>query len=182
MSPNVPSRVDCRRAALVGALVVAGLAVGCGYRTAARLTTLPPNVRIVAVPGLHNRTRLPGIAQSVSAAVAQQFIQRGYRVQPDVEGSDAVLEGTLLDLQFTPVTFDPVSGRATTVEIRLHLSARLADRHTGKELYRNDDLVFHDQYQVSPNSRDFVEENPLAIQRLSRTVAATVVSAVLENF
>ncbi|MHB8736270.1 MAG: LPS assembly lipoprotein LptE [Terriglobales bacterium] len=158
------------------------LLAGCGYHNMARLTRLPPTVRIIAVPGLQNRTRLPGISQSISAAVAQELIQRGYRVQPDVEGSDAVLEGTVLDLQFTPVTFDPVSGRATTVEIRMHLDARLTDHHTGKELYRNDDLVFHDQYQVSPNSRDFVEENPLAIQRLSRTVAATVVSAVLENF
>lgn len=163
-------------------LLVAGLAAGCGYHAADRLKTLPPSVRVIAVPGFVNNTRQPGIAQAISAAVAQQFIQRGYRLQPAVEGSDAVLEGTLLDLQFTPVTFDPVSGRATTVEIRLHLAARLTDRHDGRELYRNDDLVFHDQYQVSPNARDFVEENSLATERLSRSVAATLVSAVLENF
>lgn len=174
-----------RLAPLAGLASLAGmlLLVGCGYRLSNHVNALPPNVHVVAVPGLVNRTRVPRLSQTISAALVDELIRRThYRVQPEVAGSDAVLRGTLINIDSTPVTFDPSNGHATTVEVAVHLRVSLLDQLTGKQLYQNNDLVFHDQYEVSPNARNLFEQNPIAFERLSRTIAAGVVSAILEGF
>ncbi|HZT73525.1 MAG TPA: LPS assembly lipoprotein LptE [Terriglobales bacterium] len=166
-------------AALCGALALAG----CGYGLADHVHALPPNVHSIAVPGLANRTRVPRLAQMISSGIVDELVRRThYRVQPGLAGSDAVLRGVVTALDATPVTFDPNNGHATTVELTVHLRVWLVDQLTGKDLYRNDDLVFHDQYQISSESATLFEEDPAAYERLSRTIAADVVSAILEGF
>lgn len=169
-------------AALTAALVAA-LSAGCGYGLAGRRNPLPPNVRVIAVPGLVNRTRAPRVAQMLTRALARELIRRSrYRVQPQVAGSDAVLRGAVLAVAATPVTFDPNNGHATTVEVDLRLRVSLTDRLTGRTLYQNNDLVFHDQYQISTQAGDLFEEDSLALRRISQAAAQTIVSAILEGF
>lgn len=166
-------------------LVLALLAAsaGCGYRLGNHVNSLPPNVHVIAVPGLVNRTRVPRLSQTITSALVSELVRRThYRVQPQIAGSDAVLRGVVTALDSIPVTFDPANGHATTVEITLHLRVWLVDQLTGKDLYRNNDLVFHDQYQISSSAAALFEEDPAAYQRLSRTIAADVVSAILERF
>ncbi len=166
--------------ALLTSLAIALCA--CGYHTGTAINTLPPEIHVIAVPPLANHTRLPQLSQQVTAAIVRTFIQRThYRIQPETAGSDAVLHGDVLSMYETPVTFDPTTGRASMVEVVVTVRAWLVTRQ-GKELYRNNNMVFRDQYQISSSARDFFEEQPVALQRLSRTIAQEIVSGVLENF
>ena len=158
-------------------------AAGCGYHVEGKVNTLPSNLHVVEVTPFKNQTRTPNISQTVTAAVSRELIHRTrYRVQPYPEGADAELTGAVTSIIFTPVTFDPVSGRATTMEVRMHIAATFTDIHTRKVLFHNDDMVFHDQYQISPQLPDFFEEDTSAFDRMSQTVARTLVSNILENF
>lgn len=166
-------------AALAGLMVLSG----CGYHLASHVHALPPDVKVIAVPGFRNQTLSPRLSQLLSAAVVRQFLQQSrYRIQPRRAGSDAVLEGTVLSLHTTPVTFDPNTGRVSTVEVRLELRVRLMDETTGRALYQANDLVFRDQYQVSAQAQTLFEEDTVALRRLSRDAARTIVANILENF
>jgi hypothetical protein len=173
-------RLGLPLALLAGA---AGLAAGCGYHLARQGAVLPRATRVVAVLPFANHTRQPQLSQALAAAVARQFVLRTrYRVQPALPGSDVAVHGDLRSVQITPVTFDAASGRATTVEVVIHLEAWVTREPGGRELYRNDDLVFHDQYRIATEQQDFFEEDSAAFQRLSNAAAKTLVSDILEAF
>ena len=186
MTPRrVSMRISVRVSIFVAILGLSLLALlaGCGYRVEGHVNALPASIHVVEVTPFQNATRTPGISQSITAAISRELIHRTrYRVQPDADQADAQLTGTVKEIIFTPVTFDPVSGRATTMEVRMHIAADLTDLHTHKVLFHNDDMIFHDQYQISPQLPDFFEEDTSAFQRMSQTVAQTLVSNILENF
>jgi len=162
---------------------VLAAATACGYHVAGRGAVLPPDARVIAVLPFANHTRQPRLSQSISAAVAQEFQQRTkYRVQPTLPGSDAAVHGDLLSVEVTPVTFDATSGRATTVEVVVHVEAWVSSVPGGKELFRDNDMVFHDQYRISTQQQDFFEEDSAAFIRLSHSVAQSLVSDILEAF
>ena len=168
---------------LAALLVLLALFSGCGYHVAGRGAALPAGTRVIAVLAFANHTAQPGLSQMVSAAVAREFeLQTRDRVQAAAAGSDVVVHGNVVSVAATPVTFDTTSGHATTVEVVVHLQAWVTATATGKEVFRNNDLVFHDQYQISTQEQNFIEEDSIAFQRLSQTIAQTLVSDILEAF
>ncbi len=168
---------------LAALALFAGWAAGCGYHFAGQGAVIPAATRVIAVLPFANHTRQPQLSQAISAAVARQFeLRTRYHVQPELPGSDLAVHGDVRSVQITPVTFDAASGRATTVEVVLHLEAWVTREPDGRELYRNDDLVFHDQYRIATQQQDFFEEDSAAFQRLSAAAAKTLVSDILEAF
>ena len=160
---------------------------GCGYHLAGHGPSdhgvIPASARVIAVLPFTNQTRQPRLSQTISAAVAQELIERTHaRVQPTAAGSDVAVHGDLLSVETNPVTFDAHTGRASTVEIVLHLRAWVTSEPDGKVVYRNDDLVFHDQYMIATEQQNFVEEDSVAFQRLSHAIAQSLVSDILEAF
>jgi hypothetical protein len=144
---------------------------------------LPESIHVLGVPPFENHTLTPRVSQNITEAVEREIIQRTrYRVEPDASGADAVLHGSVLAVDSLPVTFDPTTGQVSMVEVTLRLKAWLTETRSGKELYRNDNLVFHEQYQVGQQTAGFFEEDQLAFERMSRTIAKTLASAILENF
>ncbi len=168
--------------AMALALVLLG-AGGCGYHLANGGGAIPAGTRVVAVLPFANHTDQPQLSQAISAAVAQSLLQRThYQVRAAAQGSDVAIHGDLLSIKITPVTFDAASGRATTAEVVLRLRAWVTAEPGGKELFRNDDLTFHDQYEISPQQQNFIEEDSSALHRLSLTIGQTLVSQILEAF
>lgn len=158
-------------------------AAGCGYHLAGHGGAIPASARVIAVLPFANHTRQPQLSQAISAAVAQQLLRRTHdQVQPTLAGSDVAVHGDLRSVEINPVTFDAASGRATTVEVVIHLQAWLTSVPDGRELYRNNDLVFHDQYEISTQQQNFIEEDSSAFRRLSQSAAQTLVADILEAF
>ena len=66
--------------------------------------------------------------------------------------------------------------------VTVTLSVEMRDLHTQRVLYTNSNYVFREQYEITGDVKSFFEEREPALERLSRDFAATLVSAVLENF
>jgi len=64
----------------------------------------------------------------------------------------------------------------------VHSKVQLVDNHTQKNVYKNEDMVFRDEYQISSNVTTFFEEQDPALDRMSRDFASHLVADVLENF
>jgi len=160
------------------------LPAGCGYRLAGNsVGRLPGNVRTIAVPAFRNETFAFKMEQSLTAAVVREFLARTtYQIQSREVGSDAVLDGVVTAVYSGPIVFDPGGGRATEVLLTVSMRVSLRDTATGAVLYEANDLVFREPYEISTDPAVYFEENPAAMDRLSRQVAAGIVSAILENF
>lgn len=158
-------------------------ATGCGYHTAGKVTTIPENVRTIAIPAFVNQTHTYRIEQMLTAAVVREMILRThYHIlnQSDA-GADATLKGTVLSTYTTPMTYDSQTGRAASVLVVISVSVSLKDKQ-GRVLYQNGSYLFREQYEVSRDPNSFFEEDTPAYQRLSRDFAQTLVSNILEGF
>jgi len=169
---------------------------GCGYRVVGRANTLPAGIRTIAVPAFQNQTTTYRIEQRLTQAVVREFLTRTkYRIVADPEAADATVRGQIAGLDAGAVVFDPATGRATAVLVTIRLSVRLEDRN-GKVLYRSDNFVFRQPYELSATGNPalvntpagaadlasfFQEEGP-TLDRMASDFAARLVSDILENF
>jgi len=137
-------------------------------------------VRTIAVPAFQNETAQFKIEQSLTGAVIHEFLARtSYRMQSQEEGSDAVLRGVVTSLYAGPIVF---SGRTTEVLMTVNLRVTLLDTRTQRILYEANDWVFRESYEVSADPRTYFAENEPAVERLSRQVASSLVTTLLESF
>lgn len=155
----------------------------CGYSTAAKATRIPASVQTIAIPAFTNQTQTYKIEQTITAAVVKEFISRTkYRVLNDEASEhDAILRGTIVSTQLSPVTYDSQTGRASSAMVTVNLRVSLTDK-TGKVLFENPNYIFREQYQVSREVSSFFEEESPAVERLSRDLARTLVADILEHY
>ena len=157
--------------------------VSCGYRLAGTADLLPDRIRTIAVPAFTNQTSEFKIEQYLTQAVVREFLARTrYHVVSDDSGADATLFGAVMLFDAIPQNFDPLTGRATSVTTVTRVHVTLFDKHDGAELYSNPDLSHRETYEVSADAESYVNEREAAMLRASRTMAATLVSAVLSGF
>jgi hypothetical protein len=164
---------------LLGALALSG----CGYHVAGHANVLPKTIRVIAVPEFRNSTPQYRLPVLLTADVTRELISRThYTIVADPTIADATLIGTITNYVNYPIVFDPVSGRATGVQVVLVMQLSLTDRHTGKVLYSRVGAEFRQRYEVALDPQQYFDEGSTAMQRLSRDVAQSMVSGILENF
>jgi hypothetical protein len=166
---------------LAGAIAV--LAAGCGYHVAGHMDTLPKNVKTIAIPAFVNATTRYRLAELLPAALTREFISRTrYNIVADPRVADAVLSGVVVKYDAAPVIFNQATGRATTAQVYVRLEITLRDRVTGAVLFSRPSVEFRERYEISVDPSAYFEESDAAMDRLSRDVARSVVSAILEKF
>jgi outer membrane lipopolysaccharide assembly protein LptE/RlpB len=168
--------------ALVSLAGLLGLA-GCGYHTLGAATHLPPDVRTLSVPVFATRTDAYHTETVMTSAVIREFAARTrFRVSPTSSGdADAVLHGTILKEAVAPYTYNSSTQQSSSFLITVVASVTLNARD-GRVLYKNDNYVFRQQYQSTTDLATFLQEDPAAIDRLSREFARQLVADVLEGF
>jgi len=171
----------------------------CGYHVGGTASQLPPGLKVIAVPALKNDTPRYRIEQRMTEAVIHEFIARTkYRIVSSENSADAVLHGEITSFEAVPAVFDTTpttapnsttnpsinttTARATTMLVSVHMKVTLEERETNKVLYKNDDYLFREPYEISTDPAKFFDEQGPALDRMSRDFAARLVSDVLENF
>lgn len=171
----------------------------CGYHVGGTASQLPPGLKVIAVPALKNDTPRYRIEQRMTEAVVHEFIARTkYRIVSSEDSADAVLHGEITSFEAIPAVFDttatstsssttvPVinttTARATTMLVSVRMKVELEERETKKVLYKNDDYLFREPYEISTDASKFFDEQTPALERMARDFAARLVSDVLENF
>ena len=180
---HVGSDLRGRPCQFAGLILLAALVPGCGYHMSGQGNSLPPTIKTLAIPVFVNESVRFRIEQKVSAAVTREFIERtSYQITPSPGQADAVLHGTIKDVRSGVVAFDFNTGRATSSQVQVTAEVELVDLHTKKVLFKNPSYIFREQYQISQNPSVQFEEDQPALDRLSRDLARTLVTEILENF
>jgi hypothetical protein len=88
----------------------------------------------------------------------------------------------VISIDTNPVLFNATTGQVTTMLVTVHTKVQLVDTSTQKVVYKNDDMLFRDEYQISTDVQSFFEEQDPALERMAKDFAAQLVSNVVENF
>ncbi len=171
----------------------------CGYHAGGMATQLPPGLKVIAVPALKNDTTRYRVEQPMTEAVVHEFIARTkYRIVANENSADAVLHGEITSFEAAPAVFDTTpatatsstsvpavnvtTARATTMLVSVHMKVLLEESGTKRVLYKNDNYLFREPYEISTDPTKFFDEQGPALERMSRDFASRLVSDVLENF
>ncbi len=154
---------------------------------------------MIAVPELVNQTNRYRVEQPMTEAVVHELLARTkYRIVSTEDSADAVLHGEITGFEATPAVFDttpppvqnstpntnipPQTARATTMLITVRMKVSLEERETKKTLYKNDNYLFREPYEISTDPAKFFDEQGPALDRMSRDFASRLVADILENF
>jgi hypothetical protein len=179
-----------RREALWSIPVVAGAAMNaaCGYSLAGRGSFLPDYIKTLAIPVFLNRTPYLTAELMFTEKVRVEFQSRGrYHVQPTEEGADGVVRGEITGIGAAPVGFTDAQ-LATRYRFTVTVSVKFEDATQKKILWENPALSFSDEYELSSrtgtglDAAAFLDQERVAVDRLSTDFARSVVSAILEAF
>ncbi len=172
---------------------------GCGYHVGGTASELPAGLKVIAVPAMKNDTTRYRVEQRMTEAVVHEFVARTkYHIVSTEDSADAVLHGEITSFEAIPAVFDTTpqtnaasatvpavnttTARATTMLVSVHMKVSLEERETSKILYKSDDYLFREPYEISTDPAKFFDEQGPALERMSRDFAARLVSDILENF
>ena len=167
----------------VAMALAASFATGCGYQIGGHGDLMPSTVKTIAIPAFGNVTTRYKLGRLLPQDIGREFESRTrYRIVADANQADAVLTGTVANFSAYPTVSDPVSGRATAAEAVVTLDVTLKDRRTGKTLFSKSRAEFRQRYEIALDPQQYFDESGPAMERISRFVAQSVVSGILENF
>ena len=158
----------------------------CGYHIVGGTGhNIPSTVQSIAVPTFRNETSGFKVEQTLTAAIVRELMTRTrYQIvaSDSANETDVVLNGAITGFSSNPSVYDPRSNRATTAQINVRMKVSLVERKTGKILYENADLVYRERYEISGQASHYFDESTAGTERLSRSLASTVVAGILSGF
>jgi len=166
----------------IGLAFLALSLTACGYHTAGQVNLLPKNMHTIAIPQWGNVSTQYKLAGYMSEAVSREILSRtGYNVVADPSKADATLYGNIANVFSNATVFDPTTGRGTGAQIIVQVQVRLIGKD-GVVLLNRPNMEFRDRYEISVDPKQTLDESQATLGRLSRDIARTIVSAILENF
>jgi outer membrane lipopolysaccharide assembly protein LptE/RlpB len=156
---------------------------GCGYHQVGSATHIPANVQTLAVPIFTTNAQAYLTEMAFTKATIQELNTRTkYRIlNNDSPSADATLHGTILSQTVAPLTYDSSTGQTSSYLVSIRAKVLLT-AHDGHILYRNDSLLYREQYQSTEDLSGFIQEDGYAVQRIARDFAHAIVSDMLESF
>ena len=154
----------------------------CGYKPAGKGRSLPPEIKVLAVPIFQNSSLKYRIEQRFTKAVIEEILKRacGIHVTTNPDGADAVLNGDIRSFR-APGSILDQQGRTRVWDVRIVVAVTLRDTNTRKILYQNSRLSFEGEYELSDDPQSFFNEENPAVERIAKDFAQSLISAILEG-
>jgi len=164
-------------------LLLATTLTGCGYHQAGSATHIPSNVHTLAVPIFATNAQAYHTEMAFTEATIRELNTRTkYHIlnnnSPD---ADATLHGTILTQTVAPLTYDASTGQSSSYLVSITAKVILT-AHDGRVLYRNDSVLYREQYQSTQDLSGFIQEDGYAVKRIAREFSHAIVSDMLESF
>lgn len=155
----------------------------CGYHVADQADLLPKTIQTICIPAFTNATTRYKLTDRMPEALAREFAARTrYRIVSDPTTADAILTGSVIRYVSYSTIYDPVTGRASAVDLRVYLKVALTERTTGKILFSRPNFEARERYEVSVDPKAYFDESDAALDRVSKQVAQQLVTSILDNF
>jgi len=150
----------------------------CGYQ----LTTKRANAgdgRTIAVPTFTNATTTYRVEQRLSESLRRELVQRTRFKVVSGDSGDVLVSGVVLGYGASPSTIN--SGRASSYIISVEVRITVTDTRSGEVLYQNPSMRFQENFEMAPNSGQFVPEEPAAVDRVASAFASSLVAFLVNR-
>ncbi len=172
-------------------VLLASLCSACGYRVASK-NRLASSYKTLTVTPLQNQTTTFEVEQILTRALVKSFVEKtAFKVVDEKDSPDLLLKGRVVNVYATPVIFGREtdsnprannSGFGSTFLVTLNAAIEIQEKSSGKVVFRNNNYVFREQYEINIDPRNFFSELNPALDRIATDFAASVVTTVLEGF
>jgi outer membrane lipopolysaccharide assembly protein LptE/RlpB len=181
LSPLIASRCSFTLGTLLTCLTL--LFTGCGYHQAGSATHIPAIVRTLAIPIFATNVQAYHTEMAFTQATIRELnIRTKYQIIPkESADADATLHGTILTQTVAPLTYDANTGQTSSYLVTITAKVILT-AHDGTVLYRNESILYREQYQSTEDLSGFIQEDGAAVKRVARDFAQAIVSDMLESF
>jgi hypothetical protein len=164
-------------------LALALALTSCGYKLAGQADLLPRSIQTIAIPAFANVTTQYKLTDRLPLELSREFRSRTrYQIIGDPSQADAVLTGSVINVFAGVTNFDPVTNRAAAVQVSCILALTLQERATGKLLFTRPGFEVRERYEISTTAEAYFDESTPAFDRMSKDVARSIVSSILELF
>lgn len=163
-------------------LLVCIALTGCGYHVAGSANLLPTDIHTIAITPWTSFGIQYKLPNRLAESISREMISRTrYKIVADPAKADAVLSGAVANMFSSASVADPSTGRSTGAQVTVRIQVKMTDK-AGKVIFNRPNMEFRERYELSINPGQYFDESEAALDRLSRDVARSVVSAILENF
>jgi outer membrane lipopolysaccharide assembly protein LptE/RlpB len=164
-------------------LLLATTLTGCGYHQAGSATHIPTDVHTLAVPIFATNAQVYHTEMAFTEATIRELNTRTkyHILNSNSPDADATLHGTILTQTVAPLTYDASTGQSSSYLVSITAKVILT-AHDGRVLYRNDSILYREQYQSTQDLSGFIQEDGYAVKRIAREFAHAIVSDMLESF
>ena len=154
---------------------------GCGYSLEGRKTSLPQDIRTIAIPTMANKTLEAGIENVFTRAMIREFNLDGRLKVVRQKQADSILEGVIQDFSISSISYD-TAGLALeySVEVTMGLTLRRID--TGEVLWKAPSMKETEEYRVVSNVLTNEARKQEAIEEIARELAETIHDLIVERF
>ncbi len=141
---------------------------------------LPKDVKNIYISNLDNKTIRYDLGQILTNSLKKEFIQRTkLKLLEDNQGAELFLEGTITSFLIKPVSYS-ADGMANVYNVTITLNVRLSDLRNSDIIYENNKLTYSDNFN-NDTEESYTMEN-IALDKISKEAAESIVSAILENY
>jgi len=151
---------------------------GCGYHLANKGANAGTG-KTIAVPTFSNVTTNYRVEQRVSEALRRELIQRTRYKVVSSEAGDVLVTGDVIQYTAFPTTI--TAGKASSYTISLTIRVVVKNTLTGEILFQNPAWTFRENFELAPNSVEFVPEEPAAVDRVASSFASSLVATMLSR-
>lgn len=178
----VPRNGGARRSRAALALVLLLALPGCGYSLVGTGSFLPEYIRTVAIPTFQNQTSRFEVEVRITDAVTREFVSRGdFSVVAEQEGADAVLQGTIIGFDMTPIGLAE-DEQANNYLVRVRAQVTFRDLVQNRTIYSNNAFEFRQQFELEQDPNEFFDVSNVAVDEIAVEFARSVVASILEGF
>lgn len=151
----------------------------CGYHLVGT-GGLPDGVSVLAIPFFEKGDNVTVLDQRITEAVRGEIARRTrVKVVSQKEGADGVLLGTISNYSVFPISYG-ADGRANKFRVSIVAKVEMKDK-TGKEIFKMEGYRFERDYSRTSSENFFVNEENIALDKLSKDFARDLVGAILES-
>lgn len=166
------------RVALSAWMTLAALAGGCGYSLSGNL---PGHIKTVAVPVFKNKTEVPAVENTITAAVINAFVSSGRLKVVALDQADSVLEGEIVGYSIDAISFNP-SINVQEYRLRVVVNIQFRDVRQNSMLWRQDGLQQQSEFQVAGQVSDTISRQDAASRDAAVDIGRKIVALAVDRF
>lgn len=153
----------------------------CGYHLAGTVSSLPPDVKKIAIPQFVNKTLRPDLENQFTNALLDEFA-KGKKVEVAEEGkADAVVKGTITSFEAAPISYmagDVIQEYRVTVRLEVSVVKKVDE----SVIWKDKDISYFSEYRNDQDVAVAEANRGEAIKKIAVDVARQLYSNILEGF